>query len=108
MIKQAIMPVTVLGLFQAAALVRFVRSAVLDVIRLDYVTTARAKGIGERKVITQARRAHRPDPGGDLVALQMPIVFGGAIVTEQIFRIPGIGSLLITRSSPTTRRSSWV
>ena len=48
-IKQSIMPVTVLGLFQGAALVRFVRSSVLDVIRLDYVTTARSKGIGERK-----------------------------------------------------------
>ena len=52
-IKQSIMPVMVLGLFQGAALVRFVRSSVLDVIRLDYVTTARSKGIGERKVITR-------------------------------------------------------
>jgi peptide/nickel transport system permease protein len=42
-----------------------------------------------------------------LVALQMPTVFGGAIVTEQIFRIPGIGSLLIDAILPTTRRSSW-
>ena len=45
-VKQSIMPVAVLGLFQGASLVRFVRSAVLDVIRLDYVTTARSKGIG--------------------------------------------------------------
>src|SRR3984885_8703975 len=52
-IKQAIMPVTVLGLFQGASLVRYVRSAVLDVARLDYVTTARSKGIGERRVITR-------------------------------------------------------
>ena len=50
-IKQSIMPVTVLGLFQGGSLVRYVRSAVLDVVRLDYVTTARSKGIGERKVI---------------------------------------------------------
>src|SRR5579872_1731833 len=50
-IKQSIMPVAVLGLFQGASLVRYVRSAVLDVVRLDYVTTARSKGIGERKVI---------------------------------------------------------
>ena len=95
-IKQSIMPVTVLGLFQGASLVRYVRSSVLDVIRLDYVTTARSKGIGERKVITKHVVRNAMIPVVTLVALQMPIVFGGAIVTEQIFRIPGIGSLLIT------------
>src|SRR5437763_1733778 len=52
MFRQAIMPVAVLGLFQGASWTRYVRSAVLDVIRLDYVTTARAKGIAERAVIT--------------------------------------------------------
>jgi peptide/nickel transport system permease protein len=94
--KQSIMPVTVLGLFQGAALVRFVRSAVLDVIRLDHVTTARAKGIPERKVITRHVVRNAMIPVVTLIALQMPIIFGGAIVTEQIFRVPGIGSLLIT------------
>ncbi len=95
-VKQAIMPVTVLGLFQGASLVRYVRSAVLDVVRLDYVTTARSKGIGERKVIVKHVVRTALIPVVTLVALQMPIVFGGAIVTEQIFRIPGIGSLLIS------------
>jgi peptide/nickel transport system permease protein len=95
-IKQAIMPVTVLGLFQGASLVRYVRSAVLDVARLDYVTTARSKGIGQRKVITRHIVRTALIPVVTLVALQMPIVFGGAIVTEQIFRVPGIGSLLIS------------
>jgi len=95
-IKQSIMPVMVLGLFQGASLVRYVRSSVLDVIRLDYVTTARSKGIGERKVITKHVVRNAMIPVVTLVALQMPIVFGGAIVTEQIFRVPGIGSLLIS------------
>jgi peptide/nickel transport system permease protein len=95
-IKQAIMPVAVLGLFQAASYTRYVRSAVLDVIRLDYVTTARAKGIGERKVIVKHVVRNALIPVVTLVALQMPTVFGGAIITEQIFRIPGIGSLLIS------------
>ena len=95
-IRQSIMPVTVLGLFQGASLVRYVRSSVLDVIRLDYVTTARSKGIGERKVITKHVVRNALIPVVTLVALQMPIVFGGAIVTEQIFRVPGIGSLLIS------------
>jgi peptide/nickel transport system permease protein len=95
-IKQSIMPVTVLGLFQGASLVRYVRSAVLDVAKLDYVTTARSKGIGERKVISRHIVRNALIPVVTLVALQMPIVFGGAIVTEQIFRVPGIGSLLIS------------
>ena len=95
-IRQSIMPVTVLGLFQGASLVRYVRSSVLDVIKLDYVTTARSKGIGEPKVITRHVVRNALIPVVTLVALQMPVVFGGAIVTEQIFRIPGIGSLLIS------------
>ena len=93
--KQAIMPITVLGLFQGASLVRYVRSAVLDVARLDYITTARSKGIGERRVVIRHVVRTALIPVVTLVALQMPIVFSGAIVTEQIFRIPGIGSLLI-------------
>jgi peptide/nickel transport system permease protein len=95
-VRQAIMPVMVLGLFQAASMTRFVRSAMLDVIRLDYVTTARAKGLGQRIVIIKHVMRNAMIPVVTLVALQMPAVFGGAIVTEQIFRIPGIGSLLIS------------
>ena len=95
-VRQAIMPIAVLGLFQGASLVRYVRSAVLDVIRLDYVTTARAKGLGERVVIVKHVVRNALIPVVTLVALQMPAIFGGAIVTEQIFRIPGIGSLLIS------------
>ncbi len=94
-IKQSIMPVTVLGLFQAASWMRYVRSAVLDVIRLDYVTTARSKGLAEKVVVMKHVVRNALIPVVTLVALQMPAVFGGAIVTEQIFRIPGIGSLLI-------------
>lgn len=94
--KQAIMPIAVLGLFQGASYTRFVRSAVLDVIRLDYVTAARAKGIGESSVIIKHVLRNALIPVVTLVALQMPSVFGGAIITEQIFRIPGIGSLLIS------------
>ena len=94
-IQQAIMPVMVLGLFQGASWMRYVRSAVLDVIRLDYVTTARSKGLSERAVIMKHVVRNALIPVVTLVALTMPAVFGGAIVTEQIFRIPGIGSLLI-------------
>ncbi len=94
--RQALMPVAVLGLFQGASWTRYVRSAVLDVIRLDYVTTARAKGLAERAVIVKHVVRNALIPVVTLVALQMPAIFGGAIVTEQIFRVPGIGSLLIS------------
>ena len=94
-ILQAIMPVTVLGLLQGASWTRYVRSAMLDVIRLDYVTTARSKGLREYAIIMKHVVRNALIPVVTLVALTMPQVFGGAIVTEQIFRVPGIGSLLI-------------
>jgi peptide/nickel transport system permease protein len=94
-LKQSIMPVSVLGLALAASWMRYVRSSVLDVVRLDYVTTARSKGLTERVVILKHAVRNALIPVVTLVALQLPQLFGGAIVTEQIFRIPGIGSLLI-------------
>jgi peptide/nickel transport system permease protein len=93
--KQSVMPIAVLGLFQGASWTRYVRSAMLDVIRLDYVTTARSKGLKERVVILKHVVRNAMIPVVTLVALTMPQVFGGAVVTEQIFRVPGIGSLLI-------------
>ena len=95
-IRQSIMPVLVLGLFQGATWTRFVRSAMLDVIRLDYVTTARSKGLPESGVVLKHIVRNALIPVVTLIALQMPAVFGGAIITEQIFRVPGIGSLLIS------------
>jgi peptide/nickel transport system permease protein len=94
--RQALMPVAVLGLFQGASWTRYVRAAVLEVVRLDYVTTARAKGLPEHAVLVRHIVRNALTPVVTLVALQMPAVFGGAIVTEQIFRVPGIGSLLIS------------
>ena len=94
-LRQSIMPVLVLGLFQGASWTRYVRSSMLDVIRLDHVTTARSKGLPERVVVLKHVVRNALIPVVTLVALTMPQVFGGAIVTEQIFRIPGIGSLLI-------------
>src|SRR5499426_1343402 len=94
-VRQAIMPVAVLGLFQAASMTRFMRAAVLDVIRLEYVNTARAKGLSEGVTLIKHVVRNALIPVVTLVALQIPGIFGGAIVTEQIFRVPGIGSLLI-------------
>jgi peptide/nickel transport system permease protein len=95
-IRQAIMPVAVLGLAQAASMTRFMRSAVLDVIQLDYVRTARAKGLAERITIVKHVVRNALIPVVTLVSLQVPTIFAGALITEQIFRVPGIGSLLIS------------
>jgi peptide/nickel transport system permease protein len=96
MSRQAIMPIAVLGLFQGASMTRFVRSAVLDVIQLDYVNTARSKGLSERVTILKHVVRNALIPVVTLVALQIPGIFTGAVITEQIFRVPGIGSLLIS------------
>jgi peptide/nickel transport system permease protein len=96
MARQAIMPIAVLGLFQGAAMTRFVRSAVLEVVKLDYVNTARSKGLSEKVTILKHVVRNALIPVVTLVALQIPGVFTGAVITEQIFRVPGIGSLLIS------------
>jgi peptide/nickel transport system permease protein len=95
-VKQSIMPIAVLALFQAATLTRFTRASVLDNVRQDYVRTARAKGVSERRVVLHHVVRNSLIPVVTLVALSLPAVFTGAVVTEQIFRVPGIGSLLIT------------
>jgi len=95
-LKQGIMPITVLGVFQGASLTRFVRSGVLEVVRLDYINTARAKGLSERFTILKHVVRNALIPVVTLVALQIPAIFTGAVITEQIFRVPGIGALLIS------------
>ncbi|MFQ5612242.1 MAG: ABC transporter permease [Anaerolineae bacterium] len=94
-VKQMIMPVTVLALFQIATLNRFTRSSMLDNLSLDYVRTARAKGFRERYVVTKHVLRNSLIPVVTLVALGIPAIFGGAIITEQIFRVNGLGALLI-------------
>jgi peptide/nickel transport system permease protein len=95
-VKQMIMPVAVLTLFNTAALSRFTRASVLDNLHEDYVRTARSKGLGERKVVLTHVLRNSMIPVVTLIALSVPAIFGGAIITEQIFRINGIGALLIT------------
>jgi peptide/nickel transport system permease protein len=94
-LRQGAMPITVLGLFEAASLTRFVRSAMLDVIHQDYITTARAKGLTEYVITLKHALRNALIPVVTVVALQIPTIFTGAVITEQIFRVPGIGSLLI-------------
>lgn len=95
-VKQAIMPVAVLALFQAATLMRFVRASMLENIHQDYVRTARSKGLSERSVIGRHALRNALIPVVTIVALALPGVITGAVVTEQIFRVPGMGALLIS------------
>ena len=94
-LKQLIMPVMVLALFNAAQLSRFMRSAMLDNLNLDYVRTARAKGMRERVVLLIHVLRNSMIPVVTLIALGIPTIFSGAIITEQIFRVNGLGQLLI-------------
>jgi peptide/nickel transport system permease protein len=94
-VKQSIMPVTVLALFSSAQLTRYMRSSMLETINQDYVRTARAKGLRERAVLIFHAMRNAMIPVVTIIALQLPGVIGGAIITEQIFLIPGVGSALI-------------
>ncbi len=94
-IRQIIMPVGVVALTEMANLTRFTRSSVLDNLPMDYVRTARAKGLRERTVILRHVLRNSLIPVITLLALGVPGIFTGAIITEQIFRVQGIGELLI-------------
>ena len=94
-VKQMIMPVAVLSLYNASQLSRFMRASILDNLNLDYVRTARAKGRSERVVLLIHVLRNSLIPVVTLIALGIPTIFSGAIITEQIFRVNGLGQLLI-------------
>ncbi|NEP44332.1 MAG: ABC transporter permease, partial [Okeania sp. SIO2H7] len=94
-IKQSIMPIAVLGLYQTAILMRFVRSSMLEQLHQNYVRTAYAKGLPNLLVIIRHVLRNALIPVVTLIALGIPAIFTGALITEQVFRVPGIGALLI-------------
>ncbi|MEM9100276.1 MAG: ABC transporter permease [Pseudomonadota bacterium] len=94
-IQQMIMPVMVLALFNAAQISRFMRASMLDNLNQDYVRTARAKGLKEQVVVLVHVLRNSMIPVVTVIALGVPQIFGGAIITEQIFRVNGLGQLLI-------------
>ncbi len=94
-IKQSIMPISVLALYQAALLMRFIRSAVTEELNQEYVRTAKAKGVKDFIVLKTHVLRNAMIPVVTLIALDIPRIFTGALVTEQVFRVPGIGALLI-------------
>lgn len=94
-IQQSILPICVLGFYQAAILMRFIRSSFLEQLNQNYVRTAYAKGLPKLNVINGHILRNALIPVVTLIALQIPGLFAGSLVTEQVFRIPGIGALLI-------------
>jgi peptide/nickel transport system permease protein len=94
-LKMIIMPVTVIGIFETAHITRYVRSSILDNLPQDYVRTARSKGLSERVVLYRHVLRNSLIPVVTMVALGIPFIFTGAIIVEQIFRIQGIGELLV-------------
>ena len=94
-IRQILMPVFVLGLYNASQISRFMRASMLDNLSLDYVRTARAKGMKERVVLLVHVLRNSLIPVVTVLALNIPHVFGGAIITEQVFKVNGLGALLI-------------
>ena len=94
-LQQSIMPISVLALYQAAVLMRYVRSSVLEQLHQEYARAAHAKGLPPWVVLNNHILRNALIPVVTLVALEIPNIFTGALVTEQVFRVPGIGALLI-------------
>lgn len=91
-----ILPAAVLGLAQAAPLIRYTRSSMLETIRQDYVRVARAKGLAEHVVIYRHALRNALIPLVTVVALTLPQLLGGTVIIEQVFSWPGMGTLAIT------------
>ncbi len=98
-IRHLIMPALVLGAFSTAVISRLMRSSMLEVINLDYVRTARAKGLAERTVLIRHAFRNALIPVVTMLGLQMGVLLGGAVIAETIFAWPGIGRLLINAIS---------
>ena len=94
--RQMAMPVFVLALYNASQISRFMRASMLDNLNQDYVRTARAKGLSEKTVVLTHVLRNSLIPVITVIALGVPTIFGGAIITEQVFKVNGLGQLLIT------------
>ncbi|WP_323783565.1 ABC transporter permease [Thalassovita sp.] len=94
-LRQMVMPVMVLALQITAQISRFMRASMLDNLNQDYVRTARAKGLSEYIVVMVHVLRNSMIPVVTVIALGVPAIFGGAIITEQVFKVNGIGQLLI-------------
>ena len=100
-VKHMIMPVIVLAVSITGTNIRYIRSAMLEILQADYVRTARAKGIGGFRVINKHALKNALLPIITVFGMQLPMLFGGAVIVEQVFSWPGLG--LMTMSAITGR-----
>jgi peptide/nickel transport system permease protein len=91
-----VLPTLTLGTFTAPLLLRIVRSSMLEVINLDYVRTARAKGVAEWSVIGRHALKNAALPLVTVTGLQFSLLLGGAVITETVFAVPGVGRLIVS------------
>lgn len=91
-----VLPATVLGLLNSALIIRFTRASMLDVLGEDYVRTARAKGLGESVVVLKHALRNALVPIVTVIGLTVALLIGGAVVTETVFGLPGIGNLVVS------------
>jgi peptide/nickel transport system permease protein len=91
-LQHAIMPALALGIGRAAILTRLLRASMLEIVRLEYVTTARAKGLAEKRVILKHALKNALIPTITIMGLQVGFLIGGAIVIETLFALPGLGT----------------
>ncbi len=94
-LRHAILPTLTLGLIQMASFMRFTRSSLLEVLRQDYVRTARAKGVTGMRVIWRHALRNALIPVVTVVGLSLPVLVGGAVLTETVFAWPGVGRLAV-------------
>lgn len=95
-LRHLVLPAVALGATAMAAIARMARSTMLDVLGFDFIRTARAKGLAERKVISRHALRNALLPVVTLVGLQLGLLLSGAVLTETIFALPGLGRLAIT------------
>lgn len=95
-VSHLILPAVVLGLVNSALITRFIRASMLDVLRDDYVRTARAKGLPESRVILKHAVRNALIPILTVLGLTTALLISGAVVTETVFGLPGVGSLVVS------------
>ena len=100
-IRHMVLPVTVLAVSLAGSNIRYIRSSFLEILQQDYLRTARAKGIGYKRVIWKHAMRNALLPIVTVIGMQIPMLFGGAVIIEQVFSWPGLG--LMTMSAISSR-----
>jgi peptide/nickel transport system permease protein len=93
LVRHLVLPVSALVIIQTAGYSRFLRSSILEVMGLDYIRTARAKGLGNRAVLFKHGLRNAALPFVTIIGLDIPYLLGGALVTESVFAWPGMGRL---------------